>query len=150
MPNPSLRPRCIHILVYLRHFNIPPHLLLPSKIAPKPPIPIIQRLLKVRYLLFRRVTRHQLRFAQRQLITPIRLPQIIHLPIQMHYLFHLGVLGDFPGCFRDERWARHDQHTGFDFEDERVPELLLECVQCVEECSSDHVFWLALVDNAGM
>jgi hypothetical protein len=63
----------------------------------------------------------------------------------MYHLLHLLVLGEFPDSFRNGCRLRHDQHTGLDLEDMRVPELLLFLVERVIESWRDHVFFGLLV-----
>jgi hypothetical protein len=70
----------------------------------------------------------------------VRLPQVEDLAVESDDLFHLFVFRDFPDGLGDTGRAGHEQHTGLDFEDVRVPVLALVRLQGFVETSTDHVF----------
>lgn len=104
-------PGLIGIWVNIRRLDLLPQVLLPLPIRPKSSIPVSDVLLKIE-LPFSREARHQLRFAQRQLIASVCLPQMVDLAIQVNDLLHLLRFCSLPHLLQPRRCGTgHDQHS---------------------------------------
>lgn len=121
----------------LRHRNVLSRLFLNLIVRSKPLVPLPDMLLKVK-LPIRREARHQFWLTQRQRMPPIRLPQVVHLSIQIHDLLHLVVLGYLPCAFGYSA-VGHDEHSRLDLVRMRMPQFALFLVECFIELGCDHV-----------
>ena len=84
------------------------------------------------------------------------LPEMIHLPIQLYYGFHLLLLCGLPRCFRYSRGRGQEEHTALHLIDMRMPELALLGIEFLVQVWLDQVLdsdqssvgLVAVVDNA--
>ena len=125
----------------LRLWDILPQVLLAPPVRPrKLGIPLVQMFLHPRKLLRFRETGHELWLAKWQFIAPVNLPEVIDLAVELNDLFHFSGLGLVPSCLGNQsRRLGHYEHAGFDFEDVRVPEFALLCIEGLVERGGNHV-----------
>ena len=126
-------------LVDGRLLDILSDLTLVTMIFTKSSVSISNLLIKVKLIVIG-IAGHELRFAQRKLVTLVRLPQVEDLAVESNDIFHLFVLSDFPDSLGDTGWTRHEQHARLDFENVRVPVFAFFRFQGFVETSTDHVF----------
>jgi hypothetical protein len=137
----ALRPCRIRIGVNLRRLDVLSDLLLALMVRPKALIPILHRLLEIRHLVSSRVACHELWRAKRQLVSPVGLPEMVDLAIQVDDFLHFLVFGYLPYRLGNSRRLRHDEHARLDFEDMRVPQLLFFRVKGFVEFGGNHVLY---------
>jgi len=126
-------------LVNGRLLDVLSDLTLVTIILTKPSVSVSNLLVEVKLIIVG-ITGHELRLAQRKLVTFVRLPQVENLAVECDNLFHLFVLCNFPDSCGDTGRTGHEQHARFDFEDVRVPVFTLVGFQGFVQAGADHVF----------
>jgi len=96
--------------------DVLPDLTLVTVIFTKSSVSVSNFLVKVELIIVG-IASHELRLAQWELVTLIRLPQVEDLAVQRNNLFHLFVLCNFPDSSGDTGRAGHEQHARLYFED---------------------------------
>jgi hypothetical protein len=114
-------------------------LTLVTVIFTKSSVPVSNLVIKVELIVIG-VAGHELRLAQRKLMTLVCLPQVEDLAVKCDDLFHLLVLCDFPDSCGDTGRPGHEQHARLDFEDVRVPVFAFVRFKSFVEASTDHIF----------
>ena len=96
--------------------DVLPDLTLVTVIFTKSSVSVSNFLVKVELIIVG-IASHELRLAQWELVTLIRLPQVEDLAVQRNNLFHLFVFCDFPDSRRNTSRSGHEQHARLYFED---------------------------------
>lgn len=114
------------------------NLTLVTMIFAEPSVSVSDLLVKVELVVVG-VAGHELRLAQRKLVTLVCLPQVEDLAVQCDNVFHLFVLCNFPDSCRNTSGTGHKEHARLDFEDVRVPVFALFVLKGFVETGADHV-----------
>ena len=128
-----------HTWMNVGFLNVLSDLALVTVVLSETLVSVTDHLVKVKLVVVG-VAGHEIRLAQRELVTLVRLPQMEDFAIQMDHLLHLSVLGNLPDGLGYTGWTWHEKHAGFNFEDVRMPKLALFLVECLIESRCDHVF----------